>query len=74
MEVILLTRCSGFFGFSSDLPDSSSKNWDEDSPQIECNKLDELNDETFGTGAQQGDWEPTHKQVAFHPIIPTFKF
>jgi len=51
---------AGFFGFDSALPDQVQP-WEEDD---KC-EIDAVNDETFGTGAQTGDWEIDHKKVYF---------
>lgn len=50
---------AGFFGFDATLPDQV-QSWDEDD---KCSGINAVNDETFGTGAQTGDWETDHKKV-----------
>ena len=53
-----MAETAGFFGFDASVAEQV-KPWEED----EKNEIDAVNDETFGTGAQTGDWEMDHKKV-----------
>ena len=55
-----MAETAGFFGFDATLSDQVPS-WEEDGRKE--NEINARNEETFGSGAQQGDWETDHKKV-----------
>ena len=55
-----MAETAGFFGFDATLSDQVPS-WEEDGRKE--NEINARNEETFGSGAQLGDWETDHKKV-----------